>query len=96
MISNRAVLAMMLVVMVLTIYTSLAGRRNYLSQNEIKDKYSAQSYRDWLSNPDKHPHRMAHYGHFAFRPNTVLSIFDSIAIFGVLGFWNFRKAKHLC
>ena len=30
----------------------------------------------WLSQPDRHPHRVAHFGHFAFRPPSVLSFFD--------------------
>ena len=30
----------------------------------------------WLAQPDRHPHRVAHFGHFAFRPPSVLSYFD--------------------
>lgn len=35
------------------------------------------SRNSWDSNPDKHPHRMAHFGSFVFRPQHPLSIFDS-------------------
>lgn len=30
----------------------------------------------WLAQPDRHPHRVAHFGHFAFRPPGALSFFD--------------------
>ncbi|MBT1064615.1 DUF3526 domain-containing protein [Bowmanella sp. Y26] len=30
----------------------------------------------WLAQPDRHPHRVAHFGHFAFRPPGMLSFFD--------------------
>jgi ABC-2 type transport system permease protein len=30
----------------------------------------------WENSPDKHPHRMAHYGFIAFRPKSSLSVFD--------------------
>ncbi len=30
----------------------------------------------WLAQPDRHPHRVAHFGHFAFRPPSALSYFD--------------------
>jgi ABC-2 type transport system permease protein len=30
----------------------------------------------WETQPDRHPHRVAHYGYLAFRPRTALSFFD--------------------
>ncbi len=30
----------------------------------------------WQAQPDRHPHRVAHYGTFAFRPPSLLSFFD--------------------
>jgi len=30
----------------------------------------------WESQPDRHPHRVAHYGYLAFRPRSLLSFFD--------------------
>ncbi len=32
--------------------------------------------RQWQEQPDRHPHRVAHYGTFAIRPPTALSLFD--------------------
>lgn len=38
--------------------------------------YSQEVRESWESNPDKHPHRMAHYGYVAFREKYPLSFFD--------------------
>ena len=48
----------------------------FRQQKQIRTAYQHQARKDWLSNPDKHPHRMAHYGHFAIRPQPPLSVFD--------------------
>nr|WP_315244925.1 DUF3526 domain-containing protein [uncultured Flavobacterium sp.] len=61
---------------ILLIYAVLSGWKNYINQNETSEKYQHESREDWLKNPDKNPHRMAHYGNFAFRKNTSLSVFE--------------------
>ncbi|WP_437724226.1 DUF3526 domain-containing protein [Sorangium sp. So ce861] len=33
-------------------------------------------HRQWVEQPDRHPHRAAHYGSFAFRPPSPLGFFD--------------------
>ncbi len=38
--------------------------------------YSKDVRDRWENNPDKHPHRMAHYGYVAFRSKAPLSFFD--------------------
>lgn len=38
--------------------------------------YSEDVRERWENNPDKHPHRMAHYGYVAFREKYPLSFFD--------------------
>jgi ABC-2 type transport system permease protein len=32
--------------------------------------------KQWLEQPDRHPHRVAHYGSFAFKPRSLLASFD--------------------
>lgn len=40
--------------------------------------HHSQEVRDnWESNPDKHPHRMAHYGYVVFRDHFPMSFFDA-------------------
>lgn len=33
--------------------------------------------KQWQQQPDRHPHRVAHFGHFTFRPPSSLSFFDN-------------------
>ena len=73
---NKAVFILTFFIGVLLIFAAFSGWKNFKKQNEIRAKYQEQARKDWVDNPDKHPHRMAHYGHFAFRPKAPLSIFD--------------------
>ena len=73
---NTAVFIISLLIGGLLVFAAISGWENYNSQNETSEKYQHQSREDWLNNPDKNPHRMAHYGNFAFRKSTSLSVFE--------------------
>lgn len=73
---SQAVYGLFFFIGLLLIYATGSGWVTFRQQNEISRKYGHQARQDWLSNPNKHPHRMAHYGHFAFRPKSPLSVFD--------------------
>ncbi|MBO0952551.1 ABC transporter permease [Fibrella forsythiae] len=73
---NRAVFGLLIGIGLLLAYAAVTGWVSFRQQNETGRRYQQQARQDWLSNPDKHPHRMAHYGHFAFRPKAPLSMFD--------------------
>ena len=73
---NRAVFGLTLGIGLLLAYAAITGWTTFRTQNAIRANYQQQARQDWLGNPDKHPHRMAHYGHFAFRPKSPLSLFD--------------------
>jgi ABC-2 type transport system permease protein len=73
---NQAVYIITLFIGILLLYAAFSGWKNYISQNETSEKYQHESREDWLKNPDKNPHRMAHYGNFAFRKSTSLSVFE--------------------
>ena len=60
----------------LIVFSGLTGYNNYHDQNFIRYKVQDEVQESWENNPDKHPHRMAHYGSFALRMKHVLSIFD--------------------
>jgi ABC-2 type transport system permease protein len=72
----KSIYAMMLVVAMILSYSAYSGWRNYTVQNGIRNHYQDQVRQSWENNPDKHPHRMAHYGSFAFRLKHPLSMFD--------------------
>lgn len=50
---------------------------SYQHQAESRHEHQERDRQSWEDNPDKHPHRMAHFGAFAFRLPHPLSIFDS-------------------
>ncbi|MFM7487705.1 MAG: ABC transporter permease [Cytophagales bacterium] len=60
----------------ITGYAAYSGWQTYRTQNTIRLHYQQQARQGWENNPDKHPHRMAHYGAFAFRLKHPLSMFD--------------------
>ena len=73
---NRAASAIVVCIAFLLLYALVLGWNNYTVQNENSTKYHDKSREDWLQNPDKNPHRMAHYGNYAFRESGTLSIFE--------------------
>lgn len=60
----------------LTAYAAVSGIQNHSTQNEIRQEHQVKARQSWEANPDKHPHRMAHFGTFAFRISQPLSMFD--------------------
>lgn len=63
--------------LLLTAYAAVSSIKNHTKQNEIRKEYQAKARQSWEANPDKHPHRMAHFGTFAFRITPPLAIFDN-------------------
>ena len=45
-------------------------------------RYQAQANHEFEAQPDRHPHRMVHYGHFLFRPLNPLAAFEG-SCFGI-------------
>ncbi len=60
----------------LTAYSAVSSIHNYRTQNTIRQEHQVKARQSWEANPDKHPHRMSHFGTFAFRINSTLSMFD--------------------
>ncbi|GAA4272443.1 DUF3526 domain-containing protein [Aquimarina gracilis] len=65
-----------LVFILLTAYSAVSGIKNHSTQNDIRREHQTKARQSWEANPDKHPHRMAHFGTFAFRIHPTLGIFD--------------------
>jgi ABC-2 type transport system permease protein len=79
---SRAAVAAALMLLVLTlaaITVSLERAHNVEAQ---RTRLQQQADQQWNSQPDRHPHRVVHYGHYVFRPLTALAFFD----FGVAPF----------
>ncbi len=59
------------------IYIAICGWQGFKTQHHIREHHQEKARESWEDNPDKHPHRMAHFGTFAFRLQHPLSVFDS-------------------
>lgn len=73
---NRATKFLMLLVVTLLVYGGITGLLHYKKTEKTRATYQKMVRDSWVNSPDKHPHRMAHYGFIAFRPKSALSIFD--------------------
>ncbi|WP_341227265.1 DUF3526 domain-containing protein [uncultured Arcticibacterium sp.] len=60
----------------LLMFSLISGVNSYSFQKETVEHYSHEVREKWENNPDKHPHRMAHYGYVALRHKYPLSFFD--------------------
>jgi ABC-2 type transport system permease protein len=61
---------------VLLFFALISGYYHHNQQQKTVKAYSHDVRERWESNPDKHPHRMAHYGYVVFRQKFPLSFFD--------------------
>ncbi|AXT62374.1 DUF3526 domain-containing protein [Aquimarina sp. AD10] len=65
-----------LIFILLTVYATVSGIQKNVTQNDIRKTHQTKARESWEANPDKHPHRMAHFGTYAFRVSPSLGIFD--------------------
>lgn len=73
---NPATWLLYALMLLLVLYAGITSWQYYEAQQKSMRTYQQKARESWESNPDKHPHRMAHYGSFAFRPKHPLSFFD--------------------
>lgn len=73
---NRALPLFGVLLAALLVAAGLIGWRNYETLNDQRARYQQVVREQWTGQPDRHPHRVAHYGYLAFRPKAPLSFFD--------------------
>jgi ABC-2 type transport system permease protein len=73
---DRAAVMGLLLLTVLTLLASLNAYEHQRSVNAERAHYQAQANQEFETQPDRHPHRMVHFGHFLFRPLNPLAAFD--------------------
>ncbi|UBM58612.1 DUF3526 domain-containing protein [Marinilongibacter aquaticus] len=73
---NKTFLLAGLIFFSLLAISAISGYNSYLQQQEERLQAEQETKEQWLKQDPKHPHIAAHFGHFAFLPRTVLSIFD--------------------
>ncbi|GAB3535951.1 DUF3526 domain-containing protein [Pontibacter brevis] len=68
--------ALSVIVLLLLLAATIVGLHSYTTLQEERD-VAQQTVNDQFANAaDRHPHRMAHYGSYAFRPKSSISFLD--------------------
>ena len=62
--------------LVLVVTTALLTAARAIEARHDRLEHQADAEDSFTSQPDRHPHRMVHYGHYAFRAPPPLAVFD--------------------
>ncbi|HET6782528.1 MAG TPA: DUF3526 domain-containing protein [Pseudoxanthomonas sp.] len=73
---NRVALAASLLAVALVLTATLVSHEQRRSLAQAREHYQAMVDEQFKAQPDRHPHRMVHYGQFVFRPLSSLAFFD--------------------
>lgn len=73
---SRTPLALFGVLFTVSLLSAVTGWQ-YVSKFNQQQRSAHQEVHDqWMNQPDRHPHRVAHYGYLVFREKSPLSFFD--------------------
>ncbi|WP_353409470.1 ABC transporter permease [Pseudoteredinibacter isoporae] len=73
---SRLALGGALIFLLLFVVTSLLSALRMEAENHSRGHQQTEAENTFLSQPDRHPHRMVHYGHYLFRTPAPLATFD--------------------
>ena len=73
---SRSALAALVVVAVVIVATSVLTALRVSAERHEREHQQEVAEETFLSQPDRHPHRMVHYGHYVFRAPPPLAIID--------------------
>jgi len=73
---SKVVVAAALIVTVLLAATSVLTINRVAVEQAQRMEQQIAAEQTFFAQPDRHPHRMVHYGHYAFRPPPPLAIFE--------------------
>jgi ABC-2 type transport system permease protein len=79
---NRTGLIAGLLLVALVVTSALVSLDQRNAADAARARYQAMADAEFDAQPDRHPHRMVHYGQFVFRPLAPLAFFDA----GVTGY----------
>ncbi len=65
-----------LIFLVLIVATSLLNNLRMEAEKQTRTRQQTEAEETFLSQPDRHPHRMVHYGHYLFRAPAPLALLD--------------------
>ncbi len=73
---NRVAVLAFFMLLLLTLAAALISWSHQRGIAETRARFQAQAAHAFEAQPDRHPHRMVHFGHFIFRPLGPLAAFD--------------------
>ena len=73
---SRVTLAAGGIALLLALAATLVGIEKKHVIDSERTRYQAAADQQWNAQPDRHPHRVVHYGHYVFRPLSPLAFFD--------------------
>jgi len=73
---SKVVVAAALIVAVLLAATSILTADRVAHELSHRTDQQVAAEQTFFAQPDRHPHRMVHYGHYAFRPPPPLAVFE--------------------
>lgn len=73
---SRVVVSAAIIVAVLLAVTSVLTINRITAEQSQRMEQQLAAEETFLAQPDRHPHRMVHYGHYAFRPPPPLAMFE--------------------
>jgi ABC-2 type transport system permease protein len=73
----RVVPLLALLLMLLLAGAAAIGHARASADEEQRHRYQEMVAAQWKAQPDRHPHRVAHYGFLVFRPKPPLAFFDT-------------------
>jgi ABC-2 type transport system permease protein len=73
---NRVAVVAFALLVLLTLAAALISWSHQQSITETRARFQAQAAKEFEAQPDRHPHRMVHFGNFIFRPLGPLAAFD--------------------
>jgi ABC-2 type transport system permease protein len=74
---KRAFWLLLALFSVLLVLAGWLSRVRHVAERDQQRNYQELVREQWENQPDRHPHRVAHYGTFAFRPPGPLAAFDA-------------------
>lgn len=74
---SRAIVVLALALTALAGGAAVVGHARFRADAEHRSRYQQVVGEQFASQPDRHPHRVAHYGFLVFRPRAPLGFFDS-------------------
>ncbi len=74
---DRVAVMGLVLLLLLTAMSAFTAWQQRQGADAERTRYQAQADHEFAAQPDRHPHRMVHYGQFAFRPVNPLASFDA-------------------